>query len=243
MKNGLFLAVAAGTAIAAASANASVVAYWNFNNSTGNSTSGQLGTLNSIAPDLGAGTLSIGGGSPTITFNTNNAGTANGVVGTFTGSTLNAIGADVAGGALSIQGAVGGGSSSAVTSNGGYVQFNVSMVGLKDLVVSFSTRGTGSGFHLGQLSYSTDGVSFFNNGATWDGGASSAFFLVSNDLSSVVALNNAPSVTVRLTLTGATGGAGNNRIDNVQLNANPIPTPGAVALLGLGGLIVGRRRR
>lgn len=241
MKNGLFLAVAAGTAIVAASANANVVAYWNFNNSTGNTVSGQLGTLNSLAPDQGAGTLSIGGGSPTITFNTINNATANGVVGTFTGSTLNAIGADVAGGALSVQGGVGG--AGAVTANGGYVQFNVNMTGLKDLVVSFSTRGTATGFRAGQLSYSTDGVSFTNNGATWDGGGSSTFFLVSRDLSSIVALNNAPSVTVRITLNTASGSGGNNRIDNVQLNANPIPAPGAIALVGMGGLVLGRRRR
>jgi len=243
MKNGLFLAVAAGTVVAAASANANLVAYWNFNASTPNTTSGQLGTLNSLAPDAGAGILSIGGGSPTITLNTNNAGAANGVVGTFAGSTLNAVGADVSGGALSVQGAVGGGSSSTVTSNGGYVQFNVNLTSLQDLVVTFSTRGTSTGFRSGQLSYSTDGSTFINNGLTWDGGSSSAFFLVSRDLSTIVALNNAPSVTVRITLTGATGGAGNNRIDNVQLNANPIPAPGAVALVGMGVLALGRRRR
>ncbi len=241
MKNGLILAVTAGTAIFAASASANVVAYWNFNNSTGNSTSGQLGTLNSLAPDQGAGTLSIGGGSPTITFNTNNAGTANGVVGTFTGSTLNALGADISGGAISMQGGVGG--AGPVTANGGYIQFAISMSGFKDLQVSFSTRGTGTGFHVGQLSYSTDGVSFTNNGAAWDGGASSSFFLVSRDLSSIVALNNAPSVTVRLTLSGASGSGGNNRIDNVQLNATPIPAPASLALVGLGGLVAGRRRR
>ncbi|MCK6475898.1 MAG: hypothetical protein L6Q35_03595 [Phycisphaerales bacterium] len=239
----MFVLAAAGLAAIATSASADLVAYWNFNASTPNTTSGQLGTLDSTAPSLGSGTLSIGGGSPTITYNTNNAGTANGVVGTFAGTTLNALNADPVGGALSLQGAVGGGSGSPVTSNGGYFQFNISMAGLKDLIVSFATRGTGTGFRNGQLSYSTDGVTFTNYGASWDGGGSSTFFLVTRDLSTETSLNNASNVAIRLTLTGATGGAGNNRIDNIQFNATVIPAPASIALVGLAGLVAGRRRR
>ena len=239
---GIVLA-AAGLAALATSASANLVAYWNFNASTPNTTSSQLGTLDSTAPSLGAGTLSIGGGSPTITYNTVNAGTANGVVGTFAGTTTNAIGADPVGGALSLQGAVGGANASPVTSNGGYFQFNISMTGLKDLIVTFATRGTGTGFRNGQLSYSTDGVTFTNFGTSWDGGGSSTFFLVTKDMTGVSALTNAANVAVRLTLTGATGGGGNNRVDNIQFNATPIPAPASIALMGLGGLVAGRRRR
>ena len=60
------LAIAA-LVVAAGSASADVVAYWNFNNSTTNSTSGQLGVLNSVAADVGSGTVGVGNG---VTFNT-----------------------------------------------------------------------------------------------------------------------------------------------------------------------------
>ena len=39
------------------------------------------------------------------------------------------------------------------------------------------------------------------------------------------------------------GGAGNNRWDNIQINADAVPAPGSIALVGLAGLVAGRRRR
>lgn len=238
----IYLAIAALVA-AAGSASADVVAYWNFNNSTQNSTSSQLGVLNSTAPNQGSGTLSIGGGSPTVQFNTNAAGTATGEVGTFSGNTLNALGGDLAGGALSFTASIGAVANNPVTANGAYVQFGLDMSIYQSLVVSFATRGTSTGFRSGQLSYSGDGVTFTDFGPTWDGGASSTFFLVSRDLSAITSLNGDSSVFIRLTLNGATGGGGNNRIDNVQFNATLVPTPGSLALVGLGGLVATRRRR
>jgi MYXO-CTERM domain-containing protein len=47
---------------------------------------------------------------------------------------------------------------------------------------------------------------------------------------------------MRVTFTGATSATGNNRMDNFQFNADAIPAPGAVALIGLAGLVARRRR-
>jgi hypothetical protein len=221
----------------AAPAGADLIAYWNFNASTPNSSSGQLGVLESLAPDAGSGTLTFSSG---ITLNTVSDGTADGNAGTFAGTTLNAIGGDASGGALTITGGIGGGGD--VISNGQSFTFGIDMTGYQDLVVTFATRGTATGFNNNQLSWSTDGVTFTDFGSAWDGRPTS-FFLVTRDLSSVDALDNASTVFIRITLDGATSAAGNNRFDNVQFNATLIPAPGAAALLGLGGLIAGRRRR
>jgi hypothetical protein len=233
------LALAALVA-AAGSASADVVAYWNFNNSTVNSTSGQLGVLNSVIADQGAGTVSVGNG---VTFNTNAAGTANGAAGTFSGSTINVLGTDGSGGALSVQGAVGGSGTAPVTSNGGTVDFTLNMSTFSSLVMTFSGRGTSTGFgsatDANQVLISTDGINF-SQVATYESRQTS-FQLYTFNIGN--ALDGASTAIVRLRLNGATSGAGNNRIDNVQFNATLIPTPGSLALVGLGGLVATRRRR
>lgn len=234
MRQSLFaLAIAA----AAAPASADLIAHWNFNDSTSNSSSGQLGVLNSLASDSGSGTLSFSSG---ITLNTVSNGTADGNAGTFAGTTLNAVLGDASGGALVITGGIGGAGD--VISNGQSFTFNIDMTGYQDLVVSFATRGTSTGFNNNQLAWSIDGVNFTDFGPSWDGRPTS-FFVVTRDLSSVDALDNASSVYIRITVDGATSAAGNNRFDNVQFNATPIPAPGAAVLLGLGGLLATRRRR
>lgn len=234
----------AGAAGPVASTRADLVAYWNFNSFT---TGTALGRLDSVAPAQGAGTLSIGGGSTALSYNTSLVSPANGTVGAFLGTTTNALEspAPATNGALAVIGGIG-----SVTSNTGWVQFAINMSGLQDLEVSFATRGTSTGHRTGQLSWSTDGSSFTNFGSAWDGGSSSSFFLVQRDLSGISALNDAASVFVRLTLSDATGTSGNNRIDNVQFNASPlvIPLPpaawaGLSTMAGVVGFVAIRRRR
>lgn len=59
--------------------------------------------------------------------------------------------------------------------------------------------------------------------------------------------DDAAQVTVRIrSLVGPTGsnpGAGTARIDNVMVNGTAVPAPGALALLGVAGLVGSRRRR
>ncbi|HMP72172.1 MAG TPA: fibronectin type III domain-containing protein [Kiritimatiellia bacterium] len=129
------------------------------------------------------------------------------------GTTINAVSGDVAGQDITITGGPGLGN------NGRYIQFVIDMSGLENLVMTYSTRRSGTGFDSQQLSYSTDGDTFTDFGApftpTLDNHA-----LRTYDLSSVTDLNNQGEVYLRITLSGATFATGNNRFDNFQFNAD-----------------------
>ena len=56
-----------------------------------------------------------------------------------------------------------------------------------------------------------------------------------------LAAENLADVRVRFSSTVTTAAAGTNRIDNIMVTNN-IPSPGAIALLGLAGLVARRRR-
>lgn len=232
MKN-VWIAMAAVAGLAGG-ANADLVAYWHFNNSTPG-VGGQLGVLNGFngvgfPSDQGSGLL-----TSNVPRNTD-PNVNNGTLGTFAGTALNAIPPDGSGGALAIQGGQN------QENNGRHIQFEFSTAGLQDLILTYATRGTSTGFNSNQVSYSTDGLTFTNFGAPYDG-RPSTFFLQTFDFSGVPALDNQANVAVRITLNGSTSAVGNNRFDNVQFNATVIPAPGALALLGLGGLVATRRRR
>jgi MYXO-CTERM domain-containing protein len=173
-------------------------------------------------------------------FNT----TPDGQVGTFAGNTLNSLFGDVSGGALSVVGSIGNQNTNPVDANGGWVQFAISTSGYTNLVMSFAGRGTSTGFGsvnsaVNTVQTSTDGVNFANF-TTYESRQTSFQTYTFNF---GAGLNNQSTVFVRLRLDGATSGNGNNRIDNVQFNATAIPAPGALALVGLGGLVAARRRR
>lgn len=170
----------------------------------------------SLASDQGAGTI--------------NLSTWTGTLDNFAGSTINAIAPDVAGNSLSLVSSAG---------NGSFIEITFSMTGLSNPVISFATRGTSTGFNSGTWSYSTGGgfTSVAGNTAT----TSTTYALATLDLSAEDALDGAATVTLRYTLSGATSTTGNNRIDNLQINA--VPAPGALAMLGLAGLTGARRRR
>jgi MYXO-CTERM domain-containing protein len=74
---------------------------------------------------------------------------------------------------------------------------------------------------------------------TWSSTTYNALYTTTTSLAGA---ENASSVIVRFRSLVAGASTGSNRIDNVFINGNAVPTPGAVALLGLAGL-VGRRRR
>lgn len=107
--------------------------------------------------------------------------------------------------------------------NNSSVDFQFSMLGYRDLSLTFSTRGTSSGFTTGTWSFSTDGTNFTvvpGNTAT----TSTSFLSRNVSFSGYSSLTNAPSVTVRYTLSGATGSSGNNRIDDLQFSATKLAT-------------------
>lgn len=205
-------ALMAGIALVASATQATLIAYWNFND---------FGAPYPATLDADAG---VGSGS--ISF----AGW-DGVVTNFAGSTLNALFDDGAGQALTLASNAG---------NDSYIEISFSMVGYQDLEISFDTRGTGTGYDEGQWSWSTDGSNFTDFGPNT---ASRSTTFATAGPFGTSALDDAATAFLRYTLDGATTTAGNNRIDNLQLNATLIPEPGTLGLMALGLLGVAYRRR
>lgn len=109
------------------------------------------------------------------------------------------------------------------------VLISLSMTGHRDLAVGFQTRGTASGFSSGTWAWSTDGATFNTLPGINTGSTNSTFAARTVNLGSVTALNNAPTVTLRYTLSGATSAAGNARIDDLALTATPLAAPAPAA--------------
>jgi hypothetical protein len=168
--------------------------------------------------------LTVDHGNGTLTTNFNLAN----IIFTLGGSTLNARQGDLAGQALGLQ----GGTSNA--NNGRFINIAVSTVGYNNIVISFVTQGTSTGFNSNQLQYSIDGVNFVNFGAPFI--PPTTFTLVSFDLSSIVSLNDNPNAAFRIVFNGATSSTGNNRIDNLVVDGtiSAVPEPASLILLGSG---------
>src|SRR5690349_2365852 len=180
--------------------------------------------------DHGTGTL-------TTTINAANVSFA-------AGTTNNARQADTAGQALSLQ----GGTSTA--NNGRNITFNVSTVGFSNIVVSFATQGTSTGFNTNQFQYSLDGISFINFGSPYIPATAFGAVPIVFSLAAIVGLNDNPNAAFRIVFNGASSATGTNRLDNIvvegtSIDTAEVPEPMSVLLLasGLGGLYKIRRRK
>ena len=191
-----------------------LIAGWDFQTTTSG------GTAIAAAPNspkvyvanIGTGTLYLDGtnGSSTwITATTGNEVTA------FGGTALNAgTGFSATTTSPACLALIGG--ASPYTANGKFMVFKFSMTGKSNLIVSYATQKTTTGFSSQVWEYST-------NGTTWTAAQTistiPAAFAVTT-LTTITGLDNASTAYLRLSLTGATATAGNNRIDNIQLNAS-----------------------
>jgi hypothetical protein len=161
------------------------------------------------------------------------------------GTTNNARQGDIAGQALSLQGGTG------VVNNGRNITFNVSTLGFSNIVVSFATQGTSTGFNSNQFQYSLDGLNFVDFGPPYVPLSAFGTVPVVFTLSSILGLNNNPTAAFRIVFNGATSSTGTNRIDNFVVEGaaletdSTIPEPMSVMLLltGLGGLYKFKRVR
>ena len=157
------------------------------------------------------------------------------------GTTNNARLGDIAGQALSLQGGTG------VANNGRNITFNVSTVGFSNIVVSFATQGTSTGFNSNQFQYSLDGINFIDFGPPYAPAAVFGTLPLVFTLTSIVGLNNNPNAAFRIVFNGATSSTGNNRIDNIVVEGTsatiPEPTTALLLLSGLGGLYKMRNKR
>lgn len=222
-----------------APAGAEVVGFWSFNNN--NLPGGGFGYLAvpsvfPLAAEVGAANLTIGGGIVNETTVNGAGDTVYSWIQSFGGTTVNAPVGVIAGGTLSLQGGTVGGSGPG--NNGAYFEIAFSMVGRSALDVSYATRGSSASAFTSQTwSWSTDGVNFTDFHVV-TGTTATAFFAAT--LPTLSALDGAATAYLRVVFAGATSATSNNRLDNLTLTA--VPAPGAIALLGVAGL-VGRRRR
>ena len=160
------------------------------------------------------------------------------------GTTNNARQGDTAGQSLSLQ----GGTSNA--NNGRNITFSVNTTGFSNIVVSFATQGTSTGFNSNQFQYSLDGITFFDFGPPYVPAATFGAIPLVFTLTAIAGLNNNPNAAFRIVFNGATSSTGNNRIDNIVVEGSPaavagVPEPATAALLlsGLSGLYGLRRKR
>ena len=253
--------LAAGTCamIAASAANAAVVAAWDFQTTTtgGTAAVAAAGTgVSNTTPkvyvsNFGSGTLYLDGSNSSSNFYLPATGGTSAEINAFGGTTVNAdtaIGMSTVTSGSSALAVVGGAASgSTFSANGKSMVFKFSMSGYAGLSISYATQRTGTGFTSQVLEYSTNGTNWASIGSNT--AIQSSFSAtgvppgVATTFSGITGLDGAAVAYVRITFSGATSATGNNRFDNFQFNADAVPAPGALALLGVAGLVGARRRR
>jgi hypothetical protein len=180
-----------------------------------------------LLADYGAGTL-------TSDFNVANILFA-------AGTTNNARQGAPAGQALSLQGGTG------TANNGRNITFAVSTLGFANIIVSFATQGTSTGFNSNQFQYSLDGLTFVNFGSPYTPATAFGSTPVVFNLSAIPGLNDNPNVMFRIVFNGSTTSTGNNRLDNLVVEGTsttiPEPTTAVLLLTGLTGLLGLKRKR
>jgi MYXO-CTERM domain-containing protein len=155
----------------------------------------------------------------------------------------------------------GNGSAYSLSSNnwtiGDYYQVSFSTTGYADpITISFDHTRSGTGPATFDVLMSVNGGTSFtavlsgytvvqaglagSGTTTWNSVTNQAGFTTSLICPSATA--GQTSVIFRIQSTVTTAAAGTNRVDNINVYSGAVPTPGAIALLGVAGL-VGRRRR
>ena len=141
---------------------------------------------------------------------------------------------------------------------GDYFQVTVDTRGYGDISISWDQTRSNTGPSVFDLKMSVDGGANFTTvkagftvlqaGAPGTGttswstsGVAQSGFTTTNIAGSSAA--DKASVIFRFVNTSTVAVGGTNRIDNILVTGNAVPAPGALALLGVAGLIGARRRR
>ena len=147
----------------------------------------------------------------------------------------------------------GNGSSYALSSNtwnvGDYYQISLATTGYSAVSVAWDQTRSNTGPAGFEAVLSVDGGSTFSslgsytvNAVTW---STSVPVTTSSFASVASAADNQASVIIRFKVVtaGTSTTTGTNRIDNIVVSGTAVPAPGAIALLGVAGLVGSRRRR
>ena len=156
----------------------------------------------------------------------------------------------------------GNGSTYSLSSNnwatGDYYQVSMATTGYSDISVSWDQTRSGTGPSSFSLSMSTDGGANFttllasytvvqagltgNGTSTWNTVTNQTGFTTTSIIG--ISAANKGNILLRFNSLSTTAAAGTNRVDNISVTGAvvPVPTPSAVALIGLAGLVARRRR-
>lgn len=133
----------------------------------------------------------------------------------YTGTTINGVDGEVAGGCFVPRGGVGN------INNGEYFLLDIPTTGYEDIVITYVTQRTSTGFTNQQVIYSLDGGET-NVELTNVSTIPSSWGAVTLDFSDIPGADNNPNFMVGFILSGATNTDGNNRIDNIQVTGTQI---------------------
>ncbi|MES2517780.1 MAG: endonuclease/exonuclease/phosphatase family protein [Bacteroidota bacterium] len=192
-----------------------LIAGWDFQTSPGTAVLVAPNTPKLYNANVGSGTLYLDG------TNSSSSWVQASELSAFGGSNLNAGGSTGLSTTTTSPACLAllGGTSTAA--NGKSLVFKVNMSGYKNLVISYATQKTATGFSSQVWEYSTNGTTWSSIGTVSTIPTSFAV----QTLTTTTGLDGIATAYVRLTVTGATATSGNNRLDNIQFNATAIPVP------------------
>ncbi|RLS73747.1 MAG: PEP-CTERM sorting domain-containing protein [Planctomycetota bacterium] len=232
----------AGAMLAMASISqvrADLVAGWDFQTTTngGTATAASPNTPKQYTANFGSGGLFLDGQNGSSDWFVPATGSTNTELNAFSGTAINA--------GTGFSTTTGGAAALALinqTANSKSAVFRFSMAGFQELVVSYASQRTNSGFTSQAWSYSTDGVNWTDHQTV----SNLPLAFATQTLGAITGLDGATDAYLRLTLAGASSATGNNRIDNIQFNATAVPEPTSMLLAGsvaLGGVFLRLRRK
>ena len=241
------IAIAAVVMTVSASYAQVLVAGWDFQTTTtgGTAIAASPATSKIYTANFGSGTLYFDGSNGSSDWFVPATGSTSTELNGFGGTSINNTASDgtllssvtTSPSALVVIGGAGG-----AAANGKSAVFAFSMAGKADLSISLSAQRTSTGFTTQLWEYSADGGSTWGNIGSFIGGNTAGTIQSSFSNTGVLsfaafsALDGVSDARLRLTFTGASNSSGNNRLDNIQLNAVVVPEPSSGALLVLGGV-------
>jgi len=243
------IAIVATVMMATASHAQVLVAGWDFQTTTtgGTATAAAPATPKIYTANFGAGRLYFDGSNGSSNWFVPASGSTNTELNSFSGSNVNTLASDgtllstLTSGTAALAVAGGAGTAPAAAANGKSAVFVFSMIDKINLSISLSAQRTTTGFTNQLWEYSANGGTSWANIGSFASGTTAGTLASSFATSGVLSLptfsglDGIADARVRVTFTGATASAGNNRLDNIQLNAVAVPEPSSGALLVLGG--------